>query len=102
MPRSASDKVRTGFFLAAMIPLNEGYRGSLMVSQVETIAGSGASTAQYPPSVCRSIFATPPSTVSLRAPDSCAMPSRSLSSAGITLICASVASAPHRIRSYSS
>src|SRR3954469_5113233 len=30
------------------------------------------------------------------------MPSRSLSSAGITDICASVASAPHRIRSYSS
>src|SRR3954452_126212 len=40
--------------------------------------------------------------VSLRAPDSCGMPSRSLSSAGITDICESVASAPHRTRSYSS
>src|SRR4051812_39432982 len=73
-----------------------------MVSQVDTIAGSGDSSAQYPPSVCRSTLAVPPSTVSLRAPDSWGRPSRSASSAGITLSWASVASAPHSTRSYSS
>src|SRR3954469_4999686 len=40
--------------------------------------------------------------VTLRAPDSCGMPRRSASSAGMTLIWLSVASAPQRTRSYSS
>ena len=44
-PRSASDSVCTGFFFAAMIPLNDGYRGSLIFSTTLTTAGSVASTA---------------------------------------------------------
>jgi hypothetical protein len=55
-----------------------------MVSQVDTMAGSEASRAQKPPSVCRSTRTVEPSTVSFCAPDSCGMPSRSASSAGIT------------------
>jgi len=33
--------VSTGFFLAAMIPLNEGYRGSLIFSTTLITAGQG-------------------------------------------------------------
>ena len=38
-PRSASVSVSTGFFLAAMIPLNDGYRGSLIFSTTLTPRG---------------------------------------------------------------
>ena len=44
MPRSASANVSTGFFFAAMIPLNDGYRGSLIFSTTLTTAGIEAST----------------------------------------------------------
>lgn len=37
-PRSPSVHDSTGFFFAAMIPLNDGYRGSLIVSHTLTIA----------------------------------------------------------------
>src|SRR5205814_7784410 len=99
MPRSASVRVSTGFFLAAMMPLNEGYRGSLIVSQTLTTAGVPAVTTSYPSSVCRSIVSVDPSTVSLRAPVSAAMPSRSASMCGITWTRPSVDSAPHSTRS---
>ena len=44
MPRSATVSVSTGFDLAAMIPLNEGYRGSTTPAVTVTTAGNGLST----------------------------------------------------------
>src|SRR6266702_2595170 len=43
-PASATLSTSTGFFLAAMIPLNDGYRGSLIFSTTLTTAGRLAST----------------------------------------------------------
>ena len=99
MPRSARDSVCTGFFFAAMMPFSDGYRGSLIVSHTETIAGVAAVTTSYPSSVCRSTVSVPPSTVSLRAPVSAAMPSRSAIMCGITCTRPSVDSAPASTRS---
>src|SRR3954452_24536767 len=101
MPASASDSVVSGFFLAAMIPLNDGYRGSLIFSTTDTTAGVGASTTSYPVSVSRSIFTVPSPTSTLRAKVSWAAPSRSASIAGTTLIRASVDSTPRMTRSWS-
>ena len=42
-PRSARVRTCTGFFFAAMIPLNVGYRGSLIFSTTDTTAGSDPS-----------------------------------------------------------
>ena len=44
MPASARVSVSTGFFLAAMMPLKHGYRGSLIFSTTLTTAGRVAST----------------------------------------------------------
>ena len=41
-PTSARVSVATGFFFAAMIPLNDGYRGSLIFSDTDTTTGSSA------------------------------------------------------------
>ncbi len=49
-------RVSTGFFLAAMIPLNDGYRGSLIFSVTLTTAGRFASRWVMPSSVSRSAF----------------------------------------------
>ncbi len=67
-----------------MMPLNDGYRGSLMVSHTETMAGVEPVTTSYPSSVWRSTVSVEPSTVSLRAPVRAAMPSRSAIMCGIT------------------
>jgi hypothetical protein len=42
--RSATDTSSTGLFLAAMIPLKDGYRGSTTPAVTLTTAGSEAST----------------------------------------------------------
>ena len=52
-PASASDSVVTFFFFAAMIPLNDGYRGSLIFSPTLTTAGSSADSITTPSSVSR-------------------------------------------------
>ena len=61
--------VTSGFFLAAMMPLKDGYRGSLIFSMTPTTTGSLPRTVAYPLSVCRSIVTVPPpgSAVTLRA-----------------------------------
>src|SRR5213080_2883114 len=43
-PRSATFSASTGLFLAAMIPLNDGYRGSTTPAVTVTRAGSGQVT----------------------------------------------------------
>ncbi len=43
-PASAGGTVSIGFFLAAMMPLNDGYRGSLIFSTTLITAGRLAST----------------------------------------------------------
>jgi len=67
IPASASDNVATGFFFAAMIPLNDGYRGSLIFSFTLTTAGRSACRTVTPSSVSRSTVTAAPSTVTLRA-----------------------------------
>ena len=47
-----------------MIPLSDGYRGSLIASETATTAGSGARMRSYPSSVWRRPVTAPPSTVS--------------------------------------
>ncbi len=49
----------TGFFLAAMIPLNDGYRGSLAWSVTLSTAGSVASTVSLAASPSRRIRTVP-------------------------------------------
>ena len=46
MPASARLIVCTGFFFAAMIPLNDGYLGSLIFSTTLITAGSADSTSK--------------------------------------------------------
>src|ERR1700735_5147000 len=41
IPASAQDSTCSGFFFAAMIPLNDGYRGSLIFSTTLITAGKG-------------------------------------------------------------
>ena len=46
MPASAQLMTCMGFFFAAMMPLNDGYRGSLIFSTTLITAGSAPSTFQ--------------------------------------------------------
>jgi len=64
MPRSAIPQVATGFFFADMIPLNEGYRGSLIWSVTLTRAGSEDVMVWVEASPSRRIVTTEPSTES--------------------------------------
>src|SRR5215470_16011990 len=98
-PMSASDSVCTGFFFAAMIPLNEGYLGSLIFSTTDTTAGSEEVTTAYPSSVTRLIVADVPSMSTFDASVSCGTPSCSASMAGSTPLRASVDSDPQITRS---
>src|SRR5207248_8541421 len=61
-PRSATLTSSTGLFLAAMIPLNEGYRGSTTPAVTLTTAGRATSTSSLPPSVWRWRLAAPAAT----------------------------------------
>src|SRR6202041_1407324 len=70
-PRSASDSTCTGFFFAAMIPLNVGYRGSLIFSTTDTTAGSEALTTWYPSSDTRRMVTSEPEMSTFDARVSC-------------------------------
>ena len=98
-PRSARARVCTGFFFAAMIPLNDGYLGSLIFSTTDTTAGSEPVTTWYPSSVTRRTVTEPPSMSTFEASVSCGTPSRSASIAGTTPVRASVDSDPKITRS---
>src|ERR1700743_2751051 len=65
-PISASVSTVTSFFLAAMMPLKEGKRGSLIFSVTLTTAGSVASRVNTPSLVSRSPVTLSPSSDSLR------------------------------------
>src|SRR5450432_3362717 len=101
IPRSASDQVEAGLVLAAIIPLNEGYLGSLIFSSTLTTAGSSAETTAWPTAVCRCTRTAEPSTETLLASVACGTPSRSASIAGSTPMRASVDSDPSTTRSNS-
>ena len=60
-PISARVSLVTSFFLAAMMPLKEGKRGSLIFSLTLTTAGSEASMVNRPSSVSRSPVILSPS-----------------------------------------
>src|ERR1700752_1794880 len=66
-PRPASDRTWTGFFFAAMIPLNVGYLGSLIFSTTDTTAGSAAVTTAYPSSDTRRMVTSDPELSTLEA-----------------------------------
>src|SRR6478672_4655132 len=93
-PISASVNVVTSFFLAAMMPLKDGKRGSLIFSLTETTAGSGASTVKTPSSVSRSPVTLPPSTDTLRRWVNWGRPRYSAITAGTAPPTPSVASLP--------
>src|SRR5882724_2337044 len=93
-PISASVSVMTSFFLAAMMPLKDGKRGSLIFSLTLTTAGSVASRVKTPSSVSRSPVTLPPSTDSLRRWVSCGRPRYSAMMAGTAPPTPSVASLP--------
>src|SRR6201996_4248454 len=99
MPASAADITCSGFFLAAMIPLNDGYRGSLIFSTTLITAGKLPSTVQKPSSDWRGIVTDEPSVSTFEASDSCGTDRRSASIAAIDPIRASVDSAPTITRS---
>src|SRR5680860_47814 len=98
-PRSASDQVSTGFFFAAMIPLNDGYRASPDWSVTLSTSGAVPSTTSVAVSPSRRIFTFEPSTVISEPKVTCGTPSRSASIAGTTLIDPSVEAIPHTTRS---
>src|SRR5262249_54621122 len=98
-PMSAGDSPWTGFFFAAMTPLTEGSRGSLIFSTTLTTAGSEPVTTAYPSSVIRRMVTEEPSMSTFDASVSCATPSRSASIAGSTPPRASVDSDPQITRS---
>src|SRR6185312_7920974 len=100
--RSATVNVLTGFDFAAMIPLNDGYRGSLIFSTTLITAGRRPRTTSYPSLDSRSIDTLSPSTVTLRAWESCGTSSTSANMAGTTDIRESVASEPATTTSHSS
>ncbi len=81
-PISASVNTVTSFFLAAMMPLKDGKRGSLIFSCTLTTAGSVASRVKAPSSVSRSPVIVPFSTDSLRMWVSCGRPRYSAMMAG--------------------
>jgi hypothetical protein len=100
MPASARLSVCTGFFFAAMIPLNDGYRGSLIFSTTLTTAGSLARDLVVPVvglAVDRDRLV--PSISTFEANESCGTPRRSASIAASTPIRASVDSDPRTTRS---
>ena len=84
----------TGFFFAAMMPLKDGKRGSLIFSVTLTTAGRVASRWKTPSSVSRSPLMVVPSTVSLRSCVTCGRPRYSARIAGTTPQRPSVASLP--------
>src|SRR6202000_948760 len=65
IPGSAQDSPCSGFFFAAMIPLNDGYRGSLIFSTTLITAGTLPCTVQKPSSDWRGIVADQPSAPAL-------------------------------------
>ena len=99
MPASASDSVDTGFFFAAMIPLNDGYRGSLIFSPTDTTAGSSADSIVIPSSVSRFTVTDEPSTVISLACVSAGSPRTSATIAGTAALRPSDASLPASTRS---
>src|ERR1700749_1339440 len=99
IPASAQDSTCSGFFFAAMIPLNDGYRGSLIFSTTLITAGTLPCTVQKPSSDWRWIVIDVPSVSTLEASDSCGTDRRSASIAAIDPIRASVDSAPTITRS---
>ena len=96
---SSRVRVATSFFLAAMMPLKDGKRGSLIFSFTLTTAGSDASTVNTPSSVSRSPLMVPPSTLILRMWVSCGRPRYSAMIAGTAPPVPSVASLPAITRS---
>jgi hypothetical protein len=63
MPRSARDSTSTGFFLAAMMPLKDGYLASPVRSVTLTRAGNVATYVSVAVSVSRSISTVSPVTL---------------------------------------
>ena len=82
-----------------MMPLNDGYRGSLIFSTTLTTAGSVDSTSKYPSSDTRRMRIAGPSISTLLASETCGTSRRSASIAAITPIRASVDSDPQITRS---
>src|SRR6478735_1956668 len=81
-PMSARLKVVMVFFLAAIMPLKFGYRGSLIWSVTETTAGSVASMVSAWVSPSRRAVSLPASSSRDAAKVTCGRPSRSASCAG--------------------
>src|SRR5690625_7941009 len=82
-----------------MMPLNDGYRGSLIWSVTDTIAGNEACTVCDALSPSRRPCTDPSATVTSPAKPTCAHPVRSASIAGTTLIPPSVEAIPVSTRS---
>ena len=84
------------FFFAAIMPLKDGYRGSLIFSTTETTTGNCPNISSTPASVTRvmTTFLAAGSTVTADAKVSCAQLRRSAIIAGTTLMRASVDSVP--------
>src|SRR6266568_694049 len=101
-PRSDSAQVCTGFFFAAMIPLNDGYRGSFAASVTLRTSGSVPSTVSLEASPSRRIRTVEPPTVTSEPSVTAGRPSRSATIAGTTPIAPSVDSIPNTTRSCSS
>src|ERR1700733_13313494 len=93
-PISASVSLVTSFFLAAMMPLKEGKRGSLIFSLTLTTAGNVASIVNTPSSVSRSPVILSPSSDSLRRWVNWGRPRYSAMIAGTAPPVPSVASLP--------
>src|SRR6202044_1317289 len=74
IPASAQDSTCSGFFLAAMIPLNDGYRGSLIFSTTLITAGRLPCTVQKPSSDCREILIDEQVLSTLEASRNCGTP----------------------------
>ena len=99
IPRSARVNSSTGFDFAAMIPLNEGYRGSTTPAVTDTRAGSGQSTSSYPSSVCLFTATYPLSTVTSFAKVTDGRPSNSATCSGTVPVYPSEDSVAARTRS---
>ncbi len=96
---SASDQVSTGFFFAPMIPLKDGYRGSLIWSVTLTSAGSAAVIVSLLSSPSRRMVTPEESRVSSAAYVTWASPRRSDTMAGTTPMLPSVDAIPVSTRS---
>src|SRR5215472_15305641 len=82
-----------------MIPLNVGYRGSLIFSFTDTTAGRDLVTVATPLSVTRCTVTCDPLTSTFDASVSCGILSRSATIAGTRPVRASVDSQPNTTRS---